>query len=565
MSNKFFSKKNAPVIILISVSLAIVIAIVSVFTVFLVKSGRGKNGGLLDGNSSISNVSSENSSSTPEEDNELPNKGGYEKVPYVPMPTGLNGKTLSETEMLNAYRGYTDWRIYTIRTTKDEIKPAAGGTAYYLSNRGSSRNDGSSPDKAFKNLSDLGKIKSKLKAGDVIYLERGSIFRGQLVADVEGITYAAYGEGKKPTIYASPGNAAERGEWKQTKENENIYKYSISFSNDIGTIVFNEGEKHAIKCIIRTEADGKTYNNTTGKEFETYADLDENLHFYHDYSGSGALYLYCEGGNPAELFDSIEFNVKSHIISVKADNIHIDNLCLKYGGAHGIAGGTRNGLTVTNCEFQWIGGSIQAEGIFGRNYATRYGNAVEIYGGCNGYKISNCYFNQVYDAATTFQYSTDGSSDKVMQNVDISDNVMENCNYSFEYFLSGGLDTTSYMKDIKIKNNLMWYAGYGLCEQRPDKNQDAHIKAWNHTNARQGVFQITDNLFAIAKNDLVQSNARTGSHSPTYSNNTYIQFMGGNLGTSQDAKTKVEFGNMVAQMILDMLGDEKPTIVYVKK
>jgi hypothetical protein len=42
MSNKFFSKKNAPVIILISVSLAIVIAIVKVVKVVIRKTRTNK-------------------------------------------------------------------------------------------------------------------------------------------------------------------------------------------------------------------------------------------------------------------------------------------------------------------------------------------------------------------------------------------------------------------------------------------------------------------------------------------------------------------------------------------
>ena len=64
---------------------------------------------------------------------------------------------------------------------------------------------------------------------------------------------------------------------------------------------------------------------------------------------------------------------------------HIDNLCLKYCGSHGVGSGTNEGLRITNCEFGWIGGSIQGESIFGRKHPTRFGNAVEIYGGCDGY------------------------------------------------------------------------------------------------------------------------------------------------------------------------------------
>ncbi|MEE1198024.1 MAG: hypothetical protein U0K54_02630 [Acutalibacteraceae bacterium] len=61
------------------------------------------------------------------------------------MPTGNNGATLTEEEMLSQYRGYTDWRIASIRTTADGVQPTSGGTAYYFSNSGKSTNDGLTP------------------------------------------------------------------------------------------------------------------------------------------------------------------------------------------------------------------------------------------------------------------------------------------------------------------------------------------------------------------------------------------------------------------------------------
>lgn len=484
------------------------------------------------------------------------------------MPTGNNGATLTEEEMLSQYRGYTDWRIASIRTTADGVQPTSGGTAYYFSNSGKSTNDGLTPSTPLATLTDLENIKSKLKAGDVVYFERGSVFRGSIKANVAGVSYSAYGTGNKPEIYASPVDAAKSGKWTRTGflffGNRNVYKYSQTFSSDIGTIVFDGGKQHGIKCIVRTDADGNTYNNTTGKKFESYSDLDENLHFYHD-NETGELYLYCEDGNPSYIFDSIEFSVKQTIGLVSADNITFDNLCFKYGGAHGIQGSTRKGLTVQNCEFQWIGGSIQMLSSID-NTPVRYGNAVEIWGGCDRYSIKNCYFNQIYDAAVTFQYSTDSETSGIkMLNVDFSNNVMEHCNYSIEYFLRGGTPETSYIQDVKFNDNLMWYAGTGFCEQRPDKNGAAHIKAWNHPNVRSGYFEINNNLMALSKVDLVQTNAAEASHSPTYSNNFYIQYTGGYLGRSRDVKDKVLFDNSVGTQIKAMLGDSKPTVIFVTK
>ncbi|MBO5726694.1 MAG: acetylxylan esterase, partial [Clostridia bacterium] len=486
------------------------------------------------------------------------------KTEAVAMPSGLNGQTLTETQVLNEYRGYTDYRIAQILTTKDEIKPQEGGKAYYVSNNGSSSNDGLTTATPLKTIEDVNNLESKLKAGDVVYFERGSIFRGQLKANVDGVTYAAYGTGEKPEIYGARGNAAVVGRWIQTAENKNVYRYTKTYISDVGNIVFNGGEANGIKCIIRTEDDG-TYNNTTGKKFDSYADLDEDLHFYHD-NETDTIYLYCSYGNPAFVFDSIEICIGANIITVKGNNVRIDNLSIKYGGAHGVGTNTRKGLTVTNCEFQWIGGSIQSGVQYAKNYPTRFGNGVEIYGGCDKYTIKNCYFNQIYDVAVTFQYNNKTAEDIIMQNVDFSDNVIEHCNYSFEYFLTASDNGTgSYIKNVKYDNNLSWYAGYGLCEQRPDKGNSAHVKSWEHYNSLQGTFEITNNLFAISRDDLVQSNAKTGEHSPTYSGNTYIQFNDGYLGTSREVQEKVLFNNTVASQIKSMLGDNDSTVIYVKR
>ena len=79
---------------------------------------------------------------------------------------------------------------------------------------------------------------------------------------------------------------------------------------------------------------------------------------------------------------------------------HVDNLCMKYIGIHAVSAGGPCicGLRVTGCEIGWVGGCIQhyygtdpnyPQG--GRGTVTRYGNGVEIYGGCDGYTVTDRY------------------------------------------------------------------------------------------------------------------------------------------------------------------------------
>lgn len=493
--------------------------------------------------------------STPEESGE-DKKEMWQEVPKADMPT-LNNATISQSEMESQYRGYTDRKIYEIRTTSSAVIPTGGGTAYYFSNSGSQRNDGLSPEKPKRDLNEISRL--DLKEGDVIYFERGCVWRGSLNISTPGITVSAYGEGKKPEFYSYQRNAGNEDMWEET-DAKNVWAFKFTTRTDIGSVIVNGGEKIGIKAVIADrENPQKSTNNTTGRKFSSYADLDEDMHFFHDTYRTGTLYLYCDKGNPGKVYDDIEFGIKTNIISVTAPDVTIDNLCIKYGGAHGVgAGSAAVGLTVQNCEFGYIGGSIQAEGIFGRNYGTRYGNGVEIYGSAVNFTVKNNYFYQIYDAAATFQYS--GDSHIIMENIDFSDNVMEYCNYSVEYFLTA--DPTSYMKDITIQNNLMWYAGYGLCEQRPDKHCDSHIKAWAHTNPLTGKFVVSGNLFALAKWDLLQSGSK-GKDAPIYDNNTYIQFANGKLG-SNGQSSSLTFKD-AANNIPTYFGDNNAKIIYISK
>ena len=439
-------------------------------------------------------------------------------------------------EKLKEWRDMTDKRIAEVRASKNMEIPA-GATVYYVSPNGSDFNDGKSPASAWQTLDVVNA--QKFKEGTYVCFERGGLWRGQLQAQ-PGVTYTAYGEGEKPTFYRSPFNGADPALWEKT-DAENIWKIRLT-KDDAGTVVFNEGEAHAIKCIIRTESDGKTFNNTTGEPFADYHDLTTDLHFYHDYKETGDLYLYSEQ-NPGERFKSIEFNVKQNCVSIKGDGITIDNFRIKYVGSHGVGAGTVKNLTVQNCEFGWIGGSIQAEGIFGRNYATRFGNAVEIYGGCDTFNVTDNYIYQVYDAGITQQYTLtekelENGTDKSQKNMYYARNVIEYCNYSIEYFLGLGdhPENPSRMENFLIEDNLMWYAGVGFAEQRPDPSA-SHIKGWSGGNRNRATdYRINNNLFVDTIGAMVQvwsqlKNPDGSDSMPTLNGNDFAAHLGDNFGT----------------------------------
>lgn len=444
-----------------------------------------------------------------------------------------------------------------IRNTETNIK--IKGKTYYVSSLGDDANDGLSINSPLKSIEKVNTL--NLEEGDAVLFNRGDLWRGAIKSK-KGVTYSAYGKGEKPKIYGSPYDAAKDGEWLKT-EIPNVYEYNIDLPNDIGTLVFDEGKSCAIKVMKDKLEDGSTVHLKTREPFTDFRDLKRDLDFYHDYLGTKRVYLYSSEGNPAERFSSIELLIRTNIIYA-VDDVVVDNLCLKYCGAHGVGSGTVTGLTVTNCELGWIGGSIQAENLFGRTHPTRFGNAVEIYGGCGRFLVDNCYVYQVYDAGLTHQYSSGGKNEIVMKNVVYSNNLIEDCIYSIEYFL-GKPDNEAerYMDNIRMTNNIMRRSGFGWGRQRPDEETSAHVKSWSHYN-RASNFIIENNIFDRGTKALLNIEADKEEWLPTIKNNTYIQFIDASVGRLGCEKVVYPFDESVKMTLKKLLGERSPRILYAK-
>ncbi len=416
----------------------------------------------------------------------------------------------------------------SILNSVSEVK--VPGKMYYVSNAGDDSNDGLSAESAIKSLDRVNAL--ELNPGDAVMFERGGLWRGS-VRTCNGVTYSAYGKGDKPNLYGSPCDAAKEGRWTVT-DVPDVYVYDRELPDDIGTLVFNEGEGCAFKVMKVRMPDGTTKHVETGEIFRDYRDLKRDLDFYHDYKDAKRVYLCSKDGNPAERFKSIELNVKMNLIQA-VSNVTIDNLCIKYCGAHAIGSGTVDSLRVTNCEIGWIGGSIQGDDLFGRNLPTRYGNGVEIYGGCQKYTVDNCYIYQIYDAAITHQFLGGGTNPVVMQNVAYTNNLIEDCVYSFEYFLGkADNDAARYMEHILIENNVARRTGMGWGSQRPDKETPAQVKSWVFNNEASD-FIIRNNIFDRSTHDLLNIVADSAEWLPVLKGNVYVQYRnasGGKLGSN---------------------------------
>ncbi len=476
-------------------------------------------------------------------------------------------------------------RISQIQSTFGIDPSEVSGKAIYVSHYGDDSNNGMSE---YYPVRTLTRANSLASSGDIVLLERGGMWREKIVGK-KGVTYSAYGYGDKPILNGSPENGADQHKWTLVYENAEtgalIWRYDREDWLDVGGIVFNGGEGYAYKdlpdCIAADDNDdgrmeGKyvVYGNRS-KAYDYTVELDRNFEFVHladsSFDGTyfdcnhsvGELYLRCDNGNPGKVFDSIEFITRGANIACSSNtNVTIDNLCFKYSN-FGVSSSTTKNLTVTNCEFYWIGGSVQTYSMRS-GVATRYGNAIEIYGGVDGFLVDNCYFYEVYDAAMTHQV---GNQDSVlhMDNIVYSNNVMDKCQYSIEYFFGGvstdGADFERNGTNVLFTNNLCRRAGYGFGSTRRDLNSQRHIRSGGSRNEFYN-FRIENNIFDRSVYELTQTTCAKDEFKPTFDGNVYIQGVRNRLFSHSIGDSA--YMNLDArESIKKILGDTNAEVYYV--
>lgn len=382
---------------------------------------------------------------------------------YTPKLSRAAENAVQYIDELNA-RGIGDFRAYeagieeVAARMKNDIVTAASDydpalPTFYISESGSDENDGRSPETAWRSIAKANEKDATPEHCNILF-ERGGVFRGEIIAPHDYITYSAYGKGKKPCIYGSRRNYADPALWEAT-EYPNVYR-TTACGRNAGIVAFNHSPEYgrydeivgirAIRGLNGFEGPAQLRRN-----YQVYANLEKE-----------ELFLCCTFGNPGEVFDSIEIGERQNTIH-GGHHIKIDNLCVKFSGAHGVAIGGNNDYTVQNCIFAYLGGSI-LPGHGGGN-VTGYGNAVQVYGSCDGYYVNGNWIYQIYDTAITHQYSGwSDAKENHMRNVEYIGNLCEYCHWSIEYYNPNSNaypDTPRTVSGVNVAYNLLRYGAYG--------------------------------------------------------------------------------------------------------
>ena len=379
-----------------------------------------------------------------------------------------NSKTANATQIREQIDLVSEQMKQNILNSKDEA--IITGKKYYISEKnGDDKNSGDSPDKPLKTIAGMSRL--TLRQGDGVLFERGGIYRGTFNA-VKGVTYAAYGEGPKPLLMQSKSNYASPNLWKNT-EYPNVYVCTRTFNN-VGIVGFDH-DLFDYSDATYNELYGIPMNkNILG--FSGVSDLKTDLQFYNDLD-SKKLYIYSDKGNPGERFKSIEIGEKENIINGSAEDVTVDNLAFKFTGAHAIGAGSTSNRTVTNCVFSWLGGSVLSNNFNGGG-PINYGNAVEIYGSCDGYYVENNWMYQIYDTAITHQLNSTGNA--VQENIRYHGNLMEYNHWGIEFYNLRGdtYDISSESKvtrNVHIAYNIMRKGGFGWGTQERYRSTAARL------------------------------------------------------------------------------------------
>ena len=245
----------------------------------------------------------------------------------------------------------------------------------------------------------------------------------------------------------------------------------------------------------------------------TREDLKNQDDFWYD-RDEGRVW-YRSKQNPATLASTVEAAVMRHIVDHShVSDVVFDGLALSVGGAHGFGGTGATRIAIRNCDVSWIGGGDQyREGGSGRR--VRFGNGIEFWSSASDCLVENCRIWEVYDAALTNQ----GAGVNVERSIVYRNNLIWNCEYSFEYW---NRDEESKTEKIRFENNVCLNAGKGWGHaQRPDPNGRCLMFYSNTAQTRD--FVVSGNVFANATESLVRSDVEWSPEPITLDGNVYWQ------------------------------------------
>ena len=462
------------------------------------------------------------------ENNNLPSSTTAENV----VPIAEDSQTASGNEeyipsINDTIMESIDSRRDTFYSRLSDTKTS--GVIYYISNSGNDSNDGLSPETAWATLDRAFETywplkRNFLKPGDSVLLERGGTWyvspdeRDGLTSDayniVEGVTLGAYGEGPRPVIRGDLPDANSLDFWTLYHDENGVKIWSSTTRiQDSNIVVLNDGESWSEEIMPHWSTALNNYCNEVGSPFVVENELAKNLTFciLMDMDGyspgqdlsnpvqSATIYLRCDEGNPAEIFDEIALPQAQTGLALHTDAALVD-LDLRYFTciAAELSGYDGNsGQHVLNCEVSWCGGLLhnyqetdeRPNGVL-QPYCG--GGALQVSGSNNS--VRDCYIHHCGPMTLICTIHVDNSGKRTFENMTHSGNLIEYCGAALhiaDLSKMDHADAEGFISNLYFTDNMVVHSGRGWI-----KNHILQI-----SNQHSGFFSALENFMGASNND----------------------------------------------------------------
>ncbi len=506
--------------------------------------------------------------------------------------------------------------LLTVNEWKEEFNTAVTdleitGRTYYISNNGDDNNDGLSPetawatlDRAFETYWPL--TRDLLKPGDTVLLERGDTWyispdeREGLTSDayniVDGVTLGTYGEGARPIIRGDIPEANDPSFWTLYYEKNGIKIWaSAEKLQDTNVIVFNKGESYADEIMPFWSTTLNDYCNAKGEMFDITTELENDLSFccmldldsaesvdLQNSTAKGTVFLRCDEGNPAEIFDEIAVPQAQTGLALHT-NAGIIGLDIRYFTciAAELSGYDGNsGQQVLNCEVSWCGGLISNyqpfdSGRGGILFPYCAGGALQVSGSSNS--VRDCYIHHCGPMTLICSIHVDEPILRKFENMNHTGNLIEYCGSALHIADLSKMDyedAEGYISNLTFSDNVVMYSGEGWVENlilQIDSEHSMFFSAVENTmgaSNNDGIY-ITDNIFYGSKANLLcltdnlWNDTGKVNQPIAFSGNVYAQYKDGTLCNFNWERGWGAGYAPDEQEFLDFIGDKTGVVIVL--
>jgi len=468
--------------------------------------------------------------------------------------------TAVELEFLDA----ADKRRVEILDSADALSYSDTGTVYYVSERGSDYNDGLSPETAWATPQHA--LSRNLRPGDILLLERGGSWyiepgdRWGLSYSAlwipNGVSLGAYGSGEKPILRGDMKEADNADFWELYHEQDGIKIWKAGESlRYCPVIVFNDGECWATPIMPGMDKSGQ-YLADDGSAFDVCTALCKDLQFCcilnidelgietdieNSPDARGQLYLRCDSGNPAELYNSIHIPQTSAGLNLKS-NVKLENISLRYFSCAGALMDGYDGdrsRSVSNCEVAWCGGLLKNYQDNGKGLYLPWAAGGALQCSSSDVSVINSYIHNCAPFALIIALHNNPDNPSACtlnyENMYFADNLLEFCGSGIhmgDYASADIPGTKGYITELVFESNHVMYSGMGWAGKmtgRYDGGGSPFLSAFENMQSavdNSGIY-IRNNIFyksgfaMFALSDSNLNGDRVNAQ-PVFSGNSYV-------------------------------------------